>query len=694
MNYFKILIVLVIAGIMACAPKVGKETTSSASGDFRTMAPKAGPARPVKIGTSQQFTLSNGLKVIVVENHKLPQISYQLTIDRDDILEKEKAGMSSLAGTLLATGTSSNTKAEIDEAVDYIGASLSTNAIGGYASSLTKHTDKILTLFSQVILDPAFNDEEFEKIKTQTLSGLQTQKDDPNAISENVSSALTYGKDHPYGEIVNEITVSSVSLEDCKNYYKTYFKPGNAYLVVVGDISADEAKKKAEKYFGKWGAGTTPEYEFVMPKSVDKTTVAFIDKPGAVQSVINITYPVDLKPGSPDAIASQVMNTILGSGFSGRLFKNLREDKAYTYGAYSSLDSDELVGSFSAGASVRNEVTDSAITQFLIELDSLKNKPVTQAELDLAKSFIAGGFARSLESPQTVAGFALNTDMYDLPADYYETYLQRLEAVTISDVSRVAKKYITPANARIVVVGNKDEVMEDGVIQLYDIYANPRKDESGVMVDVKASDVVEYYLTAIGGRQKLDAVKTLDQTYTMDMMGTSLTSRMVQDAGKFHMSMTMQGMTLMKQVYDGEKGMAEQQGNQMPLEGSDLEDIKEQAVLFPERQYGTDGYPVEIKGMEDVNGVSCYKLVVVKPSGTKNTEYYDKTSNLKVKEIQTSVSQGETVTNTLEYSDYKQVDGITIPHTISLSGPMPTPIVMKATAVKVNSSIDPSLFKI
>ena len=479
------------------------------------MAPTAGPARPVKIGTSHQFTLANGLKVIVVENHKLPQISYQLTIDRDEMMEKEKSGLAGISGSLLATGTTKNSKAEIDEAVDYIGASLSTGPTGGFASSLTKHTDKVLSLFSDVILKPSFPESEFEKIKTQTLSGLQTEKDDPNAISGNVSNALTYGTTHPYGEITNESTVSNISLEDCKNYYNTYFKPGSAYLVIVGDITPEAAKGKAEKYFGSWPAGKTPEYEYAFPKGVDNTSVAFIDKSGAVQSVINITYALDLKPGAPDVIPARVMNTILGSGFSGRLFKNLREDKAYTYGAYSSLDDDELVGNFSANASVRNEVTDSAITQFFLELDKLRNEPVSQEELDLAKSFIAGGFARSLESPQTVAGFALNIDMYDLPADYYETYLQKLAAVTIEDVSRVAKKYITPSKARIVVVGNKDEVMnkltafdkEDGKIQLYDIYANPRKDESGAAVDISASDLVEKYLTALGGRQKLGAVK-------------------------------------------------------------------------------------------------------------------------------------------------------------------------------------------
>lgn len=707
MKYIQLFTILVLAAVTACAPKVAQETTTTTttqgSKDFRAMAPTPGPARPVEIGKSNQFTLANGLKVIVVENHKLPQISYQLTIDRDDILEKEKAGLSSLAGELLGTGTQSMTKAEIDEAVDYIGADLSTNAVGGYASSLTKHTDKVLTLFSQVILTPSFPEGEFDKLKTQTLSGLQTQKDDPNAISENVSSALIYGKDHPYGEIVNESTVSSLTLEDCKQYYNTYFKPGNAYLVIVGDITPDQAKAKAEKYFGKWAAGNTPAYTYTTPKSVDKPTVAFVDKSGAVQSVINVTYPVNLRPGEPDVIPARVMNTILGSGFSGRLFKNLREDKAYTYGAYSSLDSDELVGSFSAGASVRNGVTDSALTQIIYELEKMRNEPVTKDELNLAKSFIAGSFARSLESPQTVAGFALNIDMYKLPADYYQTYLQKLEAVSIEDISRVAKKYITPANARIVIVGNKDEVMNklvpfdknDGTIDLYDIYANPRKDESATPADITADQLVEKYITALGGRDKLAGVTSIDQSYNMDMMGTPINARVVQQSGKYYMEMSAQGMTVMKQIFDGEKGVAEQMGSKMPVEGAELESFKNQAIMFPELKYNTADYKIEVKGSEDVAGKSCYKLLVTKPNGDKSTEFYDKASFLKVKEIQTTVVEGQTSTSTIEYADYKPVEGVMVPHTVTLTqDAMPMPMSMKANTIKINGEVDPGLFKI
>ncbi|MGB3077672.1 MAG: pitrilysin family protein, partial [Saprospiraceae bacterium] len=255
MNYIKSLILLMVIAMASCAPKMAKETASgdnTGSKDFRAMAPKPGPARQIEIGKSTQYTLANGLKVIVVENHKIPEISYQLTIDMDNMQEKEKAGLSDITGSLLSTGTTTKIKADIDEAVDFIGASMVTNPRGGFASSLTKHTDKILSLFSDVILNPSFPQAEFDKIKTQTLSGLQANKDDPNAISGNVSGALNFGPNHPFGEITNEITVSNVNLDDTKQYYKTYFKPGNAYLVIVGDITPEVAKAKAEKYFGSW----------------------------------------------------------------------------------------------------------------------------------------------------------------------------------------------------------------------------------------------------------------------------------------------------------------------------------------------------------------------------------------------------------------------------------------------------------
>ena len=418
-----------------CSPKMGDEAAKATpkempseptSADFRSQAPEAGAARKIELGEYDSFVLDNGLRVIVVENHKIPRISYQLYVDRDATIEGNKAGLTGIAGQLMSMGTTSRTKAQIDESVDFIGASLNTNSQGGFASSLTRHTETVLAIFADVILNPSFPEHEFDKLKTQTISGLQTNKDDPNAISGNVSNALLYGKDHPYGELTTETTVSNLTVEDCKEYYNKYFAPNISYLVIVGDITADKAKSEAQKYFGGWAKKDVEEHTYQMPENPEKTRVAFVDKTGAVQSVINIAYPVNLEPGDEDVIPGRVMNTILGSGFSGRLFRNLREDKAYTYGAYSSLSYDELVGEFSAGASVRNEVTDSAITQFILELDSMRRTEVSDTELELAKNYIAGAFARSLERPQTIANFALNTYRYDLPEDYYASYLEKL----------------------------------------------------------------------------------------------------------------------------------------------------------------------------------------------------------------------------------------------------------------------------
>jgi predicted Zn-dependent peptidase len=360
----------------------------------RSKLPEAGPAREIKIGDYESFTLKNGMQVFVVENHKLPRVSFSLVLDREPILEGDKAGYTSMVGQMLRRGTTTRTKEQLDEEIDFIGASLGASSTAVYGSSLTKHKDKMLELMTDIMFNSTFPEEELDKIKTQTISGLAANKDDPNAISANVSTVLVYGKEHPYGEITTEETVNNITIEDIKSYYQTYFKPNIAYLAIVGDINKKEAQKLVKKLFGKWEKGDVPKPTYTLPKAPDKTIVAMVDKSSAVQSVVNITYPIVLKPGTPDLVKSRVLNQILGGGSSARLFVNLREDKGYTYGAYSSITSDELVGEFSASASVRNEVTDSAIVQFNEELIRIKNEPVSQEELDLAISSISGSFAR------------------------------------------------------------------------------------------------------------------------------------------------------------------------------------------------------------------------------------------------------------------------------------------------------------
>ena len=329
----------------------------------RSQAPAPAPAPEIVLGDYTVETLENGLTLIVVENHKLPRVSYRLTLDVDPIFEGAKAGYTSMAGSMMRKGTTTRSKAEIDEAVDRIGASLGTSGFGMNGRCLVQHSATLLELMSDILMNPTFPEEEMEKERKQTLSGFASSATDANQISGRLSRAMTYGLKHPYGESSNEKTVEAITREDLMAHYASIWKPNAAYLVVVGDITPETARDQAEQYFGQWRPNEVKSDRFARPVPPKGNRVCFAPVPGAVQSVIDITFPVYLKPGHPDVVAVSVMNTMLGGFFGSRLNQNLREDKGYTYGARSSIGPDELVGRFSARASVRNEVTDSSLVE-------------------------------------------------------------------------------------------------------------------------------------------------------------------------------------------------------------------------------------------------------------------------------------------------------------------------------------------
>ena len=386
----------------------------------RSVPPPPGPAPVINIGEYQSFQLENGLNVYVVENNKLPRVAFSLNIDRDPIFEGNKAGYIGMVGDLLKRGTATKTKAEIDEAIDFIGASLSTGSSSMYGSSLTRHTESLMNIMQDILMNPSFPADELEKLKKLQISNLASAKDDPGTIVTNIRNLIFYGKDHPYGEMMSEKSIEQISIEDCKSYFKKYWSPKQAHLAIIGDISVSDAKEMATKYFGNWKGEDIPQHEFSHPAKLEKTKVILVDRDQSVQSEIRIGYPVELNIGDKDFFSTKLLNQILGGGFSSRLMQNLREDKAYTYGAGSGFATDDLIGRFSAGASVRNEVTDSAVYEFLYELDNIAAKGITESELKAAKAYLTGSFARSLEQPRTIAGFAINTAVNELPKDYYQ----------------------------------------------------------------------------------------------------------------------------------------------------------------------------------------------------------------------------------------------------------------------------------
>jgi predicted Zn-dependent peptidase len=619
----------------------------------------------------------------VVKNTKLPRVSFTLVLERDPILEGDKAGLTTFIGDMMMGGTKNRTKDQLDQEIDFIGASLGASATSVSASSLKKHQGKVLELMADVLFNPVFPQPELDKLKKQSLTGLATTKDDPQAISSRLSRAVLYGKNHPYGESQTEQTTKNITLEDVKAYYQTYFKPNIAYLAIVGDIDKAEAQKVVNQYFGAWKKGVVPTFTYPMPVRAAKQAVALVDRSSSVQSVIDVTQPVAMKIGDADYISSRLLNQILGGGSASRLFMNLREDKGFTYGAYSSIDADKLVGTISASASVRSEVTDSAVYEFVYEIKNLVDKGVTQEELDKAKAELAGSFGRSLEQPGTVANFALNTARYNLPKDYYATYLQKLNAYTVADINATAKRLIEPDKFIITTVGNGAEIKEKlaqfGEVVEYDIMGEPAK-KLVAEADMTAEKVLENYLNAIGGAAQVAAIKTAKISMDANVMGTALTIAFVYDSqnGRYGQKWSIAGNVMQKTMLANGKGSMSAQGNVLEMDPAQLAEAQLNSYLFPEAVYKANGYSVTLDGLKDVEGKPAYKVVITTASGSKLTNYYAQDSGLKVK--YENPSFGDTY-----FNDYQAKNGVLLPMSWTIKSPqIPVPLEAKVTSLELN----------
>lgn len=665
----------------------------------RSKMPEAGPAPEINIGDYYIFTLKNGMKVFVVQNDETPTVNFRLIVDRDPLVEGDKAGMTGIFGELLRRGTTNRTKKELDEAIDFIGASLGTSSTAVYGSCISKYTEDLMAIMSDVVLNPAFPQEEFDKIKTETLSGLEVSENDPNAISSRVEGAVLYGLSHPYGEMMTRETIENITLEDCKNYYNEFFSPNITYLAIVGDIKKGKAKKLVKKYFGDWESIEVATYSYEKPENANSTRIAMVNRDESVQSVISISNLINLEPGDPDVVKLSVTNQILGGGSSARLFRNLREDKAYTYGAYSDYNSDKLIGSFSASASVRNAVTDSAIAQFFYEFERIRTEPVSQEELDAAINYLIGSFARSLENANTVATFAINTARYNLPEDYYQTYLQRLSSVTIEDVQATAQKYILPENATVTLVGKYTDLSgkldQFGDVEYYSKWGEPTEEPViPLPEDLTAQDVVQNYVKAIGGMENVAALKDMKVKYGMSVQGQTIEMEMmIKLPGKSFQSMKMGNMTLYTAISNGETAQVYQQGSEVPLGENEINEMIDGAVIIDEYHWIVDSANImltAVKRMDD--GSKAYEITLEKDNGSVEYYYYDTETGLRIREVtMAETPQGEMAQST-SYADYREVNGVLFPHTVMLPlGPQS----MKAEVVELelNTNISDSNFK-
>lgn len=663
----------------------------------RSIQPKPGAAPKINLKEPQTFSLKNGLQVLLVENHKLPRVSVSLRLDNEPFIEGDKAGAAGIAGSLLGSGSEKTSKTAFDEEVDFLGARVAFDEEGAYASSLTKYFPRIFELMADAAINPIFSQEEFDKIKNRFIDGIKTEDKSVSAIASRVRKALGYGKNHPFGEFTTENTLKNITLEDTKNYYNTYYKPNNAYLVIVGDITLKEAKKLVKKHFKKWKKGEIPVATFDKPTNPSKTEINFINMSNAVQSEVKVVSTTNLKMSDKDYHAVLLANQILGGDFNSYLNMNLREAHGYTYGARSGINDSKYSSMFRAGASVRNAVTDSAVIETMKEITRIRTEKVDEETLKNVKAGYVGKFVLALEKPQTIANYALNIKTKGLPSDFYKTYLQKINAVTVDDIQRVAQKYFNVDNARIIVVGKALDVLPNleklgYKINYFDIEANPTKkpEMSKPIPDgVTIKTVIDNFVDAIGGKDKIATVTSIVKKSEASMQGRILNMEMKLKAPNSNsMNLTMGGMSLNKTIFNGSKGYTVAQGQTIPLEGDDLEFAKKGSAPFEELALVTTG---RLVGIENVNGNDCYVVSTGKDGKTKM--FFDVETGFKTKIVAVQEGPGgKEMTQIFEFSDYKEVNGIKFYHTMKMTmGPMN--FEFKTKDIKFNEGVSDSDFE-
>ncbi|OIQ27750.1 MAG: peptidase M16 [Bacteroidetes bacterium MedPE-SWsnd-G2] len=659
----------------------------------RSIQPKPGPAPKITLEKPGEFELKNGLKVLVVENHKLPRVSFSLTIDNNPMIEGDKAGVSGLIGSMLGNGTTSIPKDEFNEEIDFLGASLGFSFGGGYASSLSKYSERILELMADAAINPLLTAEEFEKEKVKALEGIKSDAKSVDAVSRRVGRALAYGKDHAYGEFVTEETLNNVKFEDVVSFYNTYFKPNNAYLVIVGDVEFKTIKKLVKKKFSAWEKSDALPAEIpVATANVSTTEIDIIDMPNAVQSNISLTSNVNLKMNDEDYHSVLIANKILGGGFNSYLNMNLREEHGWTYGARSSVGTDKYVARFTAGAQVRNMVTDSAVVQTLKEINRIKTEAVDADDLKNAKAKYVGDFVLALERPQTIARYALNTKINNLPEDFYSTYLEKINAVSTEDVTRVANKYFSSENSRIVVVGKGSDIAEPleatGIpVKYYDAYASQTKKpvyEIPLPADASAEKVLLAYINAIGGKDALDKVQSVFIQAEAELQPGVMMSLELKKTSKNQSfsQVSAMGQTFMKAVVGVDGGYMEMQGQRKDMTEEELNDAKTESSPFPEVNFLNGGATLE--KIEKIEGENAYKINI----GENKSIYYSVKTGLKIKQVEA----GDAGSQSMFFSDYKEVAGIKFPFALGQTAG-PRRFDFKVKEVKVNEGVSDMDFK-
>jgi predicted Zn-dependent peptidase len=460
----------------------GQPTTKGAV--IKGKAPVNKEVLKVKLPRAEEAMLKNGLQVLLLRSDKVPTFNMQLVVMSGGLSDNaDYRGLASFTASLLREGTTKRSSKDIAEQVDALGATLAANS--GLASltsvvstsGLVENLDPTLDLFADVIRNPTFPQAEVDKYKTRTLAQLQFQRSIPQFLAAEQFSKAIYGTGHPASLVAPPAeSLKKLTSKDLADFHATYYRPNNAILAIVGDVTMKEIMPKLEKAFGDWAKGDVPAVTIPATPAQSESRIYLIDRPGSVQTVLQLGT-LGIERTSPDYFSVLLADRVLGGGPSGRLFLNLREDKGYTYGAYSNFGGSKFRGTWISSSEVRTDVTEGAMKEFMYELNRLRNEPVSADELENAKRAIIGSFALSLEQPGTLLQNIVTQKIYNLPADYWDTYPQKVSAITAADVQNAAKKYLDMGHLQVVAVGDAAKaraiLTKYGKVELYDAEGKP-----------------------------------------------------------------------------------------------------------------------------------------------------------------------------------------------------------------------------
>lgn len=442
--------------------KPAAPTAQTTSQSTIRMRPPASEPRPLTLPKPISYKLPNGLAVALLEDHRVPFVTFQLGIrvgDKND--PKNYEGLATMTADLLTEGTKTRTSKQIAEQIDEIGAAMKGAADADFTvlsgSALSEHQNQFFDIIADVLLNPTFPEEELKLKKTNMIQSLTLQRTNPDFLGSERFSKVVFGS-HPYSVVSpTPESVSRLTRQDLIDFHAKQYLPNVSTLVVVGDFDTEKMKQLIATKFGDWKSGTAPATTLEQPPQIKGTKIYLIDRPGSVQSNVKVGN-LGIRKNDPDYFATMVANQILGGSANSRLFLNIREQKGYTYGAYSGFSARKEPGDFSAGAAVRTPVTAPSLLEFLYELNRIRTLPVTETELDSAKKYLVGSFQLGFETQGAIAARLSEQQMYDLPEDYLETYTSKVLAVKPEDVRRVAHKLIDYDNLVITVVGDAKQI--------------------------------------------------------------------------------------------------------------------------------------------------------------------------------------------------------------------------------------------